>query len=72
MPSIPATATFPERRPCEIGQARAASRSRQANNPASEVIRLPWNSYVRRRSKSTASVPSADPPAGCCIRRQPS
>src|SRR5919112_4654529 len=34
-------------------------------------MRLPWNSSVRRRSKSTRRGPSSDSPAGCSMEPPP-
>src|ERR1035437_1670748 len=39
--------------------------------PASEVMRLPWNSSFRRRSKSTRRQSSSDSPAGCSMNSPP-
>src|SRR3954447_12615933 len=34
-------------------------------------MRLPWNSSVKRRSKSTRRGPSSDSPAGCSMEPPP-
>ena len=44
--------------PARSVRPRTSSISRYANNPAREVMRVPWNSSLRRRSKSTRRDPS--------------
>ena len=64
VPGVPASATLA---PARSVSPSASSNSRYASNPASEVIRVPWNSSLRRRSKSTRRDPSSASPVGCDI-----
>jgi hypothetical protein len=68
MPAIPPRARIGE----DIARAmalrpRASSSSRYASNPASEVMREPWNSSFTRRSKSSLREPSPASPVGFAI-----